>query len=329
MTEEWFFIFQIQWMDCYNMQVNSDFVVPSNDHGVFWDTQTYTNDWFQWDGDDLNMMKSNSRSLYDEEMKDHQLRLHKGCCGSNACENAFLLDCRMRTADVMFDDLRDIQLQNSMEFTDDIFLNPLMESNLTDADNLSQKKTDADNANKSSCMSGSMHIPLASENLPTCKLADSKNPMIDPSIIVNADPNFRSYNSFESSPISEGAKLTVVNESLKRQAMVLEFENVMMQLSSEIRICIRDALYRLADSSEDQHKGNQDDYGKTMDRASISELNGENFRQIAWRTEPKTNVVVDRAIAVLLFSRRADIFEELPDSQLFCKSKQNAEASVI
>ncbi|KAI3415031.1 uncharacterized protein J3R85_015614 [Psidium guajava] len=101
-----------------------------------------------------------------------------------------------------------------------------------------------------------------------------------------------------------GAYQPMVDETMSPEEYVLwELETVMAQLSEKMRICFRDALYRLADNSKqhpvkaESHSGNSG-----PDRSPLWTLGATSRRSRNVAKESETNVI-DRAIANIMFNR--------------------------
>ncbi|XP_030552170.1 protein LNK3 [Rhodamnia argentea] len=96
----------------------------------------------------------------------------------------------------------------------------------------------------------------------------------------------------------------MVEETMSTEEYVLwELETVMAQLSEKMRICFRDALYRLADNSKqhpveaESHSGNS-----TPESSPLWTLGATRKRSRNVAKESETNVI-DRAIANIMFNK--------------------------
>ncbi|XP_030447789.1 protein LNK3 isoform X1 [Syzygium oleosum] len=96
----------------------------------------------------------------------------------------------------------------------------------------------------------------------------------------------------------------MVEETMSTEEYVLwELETVMAQLSEKMRICFRDALYRLADNSKqhpveaESHSGNS-----SAERSPLWTLSAKSRRSRNFAKESETNVI-DRAIANIMFNK--------------------------
>ncbi|XP_050385608.1 protein LNK3 [Argentina anserina] len=86
------------------------------------------------------------------------------------------------------------------------------------------------------------------------------------------------------------------------ESVLQELEMVMTQLTEKTRICIRDALYRLADNSKGSHVTHDQDGDLANEKLSSWAVHDETARSESKRdTESETNTI-DRAIANLMFN---------------------------
>ncbi|XP_020702591.1 uncharacterized protein LOC110114152 [Dendrobium catenatum] len=314
---------------------SNDFMVPTGQDG-FEVIPPLTEGWFQWrvrgfedDGLPGNYSCTSEKEILAnfnadtrvpplKESKVPRDYLGEGSSCSSPREG-FLLDCRMRTSDELFNDLPDFEIQTSMQNMDDIFLDSYPVQDLMHLENPYE----------------SIHIPDSTHspwNWRISMLEDSDTLMNDVSREEDdliEDPNFESHHIIDPIPTPESFITSAADEPMCMEATVLkELENVMLQLNIETRICIRDALYRLAKSSKEQHNFNLCESGSFMDLPSYSEFSrGTSRQELSGSHEQKTNVI-DRAIAALMFDRPDYRISEFPSSEAFSNNKESAAASV-
>ncbi|XP_020595355.1 protein LNK3 [Phalaenopsis equestris] len=281
-------------------------------------------DWFHWgvNGFEINGFARKYNDTSEEENLANlnsdirvppvnQFYLCDGSNSSSPCEDGLVHDFCMRTSDDLFSDLPDFEIQTSMENMDDILLDSF---SLLDQMYL-------ENSYESMHITDSTHHPWNSR---ISVLEHSETLMKDLSRrkdAMNEDPNVKAPYSIDPSPISENFITSVVGEQMCIAATVLqELENVILQLDIKTRLCIRDALYRLANRAKEQHNTNLCQTGSFKDLPSCSEFScGSSRQELSENLEPMTNKI-DRAVAALMFDR--------PDYKLsFLKNKQTGAAS--
>lgn len=285
------------------MQESDDFVVPNEYCGLDGILPS-TNDWSHWgvsgfENNGLlprkytsakenltNNSNSDTRMSPAEGIKVPRVQLVQKSGSSISSEDFLMTDRRMRTSDDLFRDLIDFEVQDSMQSMDDIFLDSFLDQDLMHLENLYES---SDSTTDPMHLQGNLRMAVL-EDLE--RLADYSTRRED------SDANLVASQTVELSTITESLGAAAVEgEPACVEATVLqELENVMLQLNSKTRICIRDALYRLAGRSKEER-----DVANVMDYWTPgSDIYCRNSRSEC-TSEPKTNVI-DRAIATLMFA---------------------------
>ncbi|KAK8942984.1 hypothetical protein KSP39_PZI008957 [Platanthera zijinensis] len=273
-------------MDCYTVQESDDFVVPNEYFGLDVILPS-TNDWSHWGFESNGLTRkyhcntSAKENLLANSNSDTRMSPVEGIkvprvqkSGSSISFEDFLMTGRrMKTSDDLYRDLIDFEVQDGLQNMDDIFLDSsFLDQDLMHLDNLYKSSSDT-------------AVPSAPQFF--TRREDS-------------DANFGASQLVELSTITESlGEADVEGEPVCMEATVLqELENVMLQLNSRTRICIRDALYRLAGRSKEER-----DVANVMGCTPRSDIYcGNSRKEAAESIEPKTNVI-DRAIATLMFAR--------------------------
>ncbi|XP_077218603.1 uncharacterized protein LOC143852861 isoform X2 [Tasmannia lanceolata] len=115
-------------------------------------------------------------------------------------------------------------------------------------------------------------------------------------VVTQLNPSKKNESSETGAHVGEGKSL---------EASVLQdLESVMTQLNESTRICFRDALFRLAKSSRQQHAVNESRTSKfTVDKPSLGVVHTEKHRFDEMKSvEAETNVI-DRTVANLIFNK--------------------------
>ncbi|XP_039129846.1 uncharacterized protein LOC120265968 [Dioscorea cayenensis subsp. rotundata] len=255
------------------------------------------------------LMRENSILIHNKYMIKLTMSLLcitvKDRVNSSACGGSSLLNHSAGTSEASFQDQPDFRLQNNMEQMDEIFLNSLLEDDLQ---NLGSPYEPLPMFPASAYRSMSFENFLTDVIVePACLVKDCSFP--ESAIEIRDDGNKENSSSWSlirdeskasedshAEPVmkSENDTITAVNEAQCLEETVLhKLEGVMTQLSEKTRICFRDALYRLAESSKKAEYRNRP--------PAAGEVNCDNSRNLKKGSESKTNAI-DRTVANLLFT---------------------------
>ncbi|KAK8962039.1 hypothetical protein KSP40_PGU012179 [Platanthera guangdongensis] len=232
-------------MECYTVQESDDFVVPTEYCGLDVILPS-TNDWSHWGFESNGLTRkhhcntSAKENLLANSNSDTRMSSVEGIkvprvqkSGSSISSEDFLMtDRRMKTSDDLYCDLIDFEVQDGLQNMDDIFLDSsFLDQDLMHLENLYKSSSDT-------------AVPSAPQFF--TKREDSP--------YYFQDANLGASQLVELSTITESlGEADVEGEPVCMEETVLqELENVMLQLNSRTRICIRDALYRLAGRSKEE-----------------------------------------------------------------------------
>ncbi|CAM0880999.1 unnamed protein product [Alopecurus aequalis] len=282
--------------------------------------------WSQWNSrlsDDLN-----TTSVYsDEHDKDaaqsfdtDEHQRSNQCERSSAYARAASSDCSTRPSEEQSEGPAPLEVQHTKE-TNDIFLSQFNDDEMRMMDAPFQALD---------MFPGSMHRLLSYENMLSGVLTDSQNEEANPdhnemdTMDTCGFPLF-SHDLQDDPSNADGSLETLVNPSkdksevgtLKRSmsaaeiesssngevAVLEELEDIMFQLTKKTRVCLRDAFYRLAQSSEAQCTATNGGTMTSSDEQSFQQSEGiESSTSASDLAERETNAI-DRTVAILAFKQ--------------------------
>ncbi|KAE8821621.1 hypothetical protein D1007_00403 [Hordeum vulgare] len=311
-------------MSCYILPECGS-IFPSGDELVENQKTEQGNYWTQWNSrmsDDFN-----TTSIYSHEPEngveqcfddadEHERSSQQE--RSSARARVASSDCSTGPSEDQSEGPAQLELQHTKE-TNDIFLSQFSDDEMRMMDAPFQALD---------MFPGSMHRLLSYENMLSGVLTDSQNqeanpghnemdtmdtcgfPLFshdlqnDPS---SADGSLRtllsaSQDKAEVSTMKRSRSVAEIESSSNGEVAVLEeLEDVMFQLTKKTRVCLRDAFYRLAESSEAQCTAANGGTVTCSNEQSFQQSEGtESSTSTSDRAERETNAI-DRTVAILAF----------------------------
>uniref|UniRef100_A0A8R7JWW3 Protein LNK3 n=1 Tax=Triticum urartu TaxID=4572 RepID=A0A8R7JWW3_TRIUA len=311
-------------MSCYTLAEGGS-IFPSGDELAGNQKTEQGNYWTQWNSrlsDDLN-----TTSLYSDEhengieqcfddAEEHERSSQQE--RSSACPRVASSDCSTGPSEEHSEGPAPLELQHSKE-TNDIFLSQFSDDEMRMMDAPFQALD---------MFPGSMHRLLSYENMLSGVLTDSQNQETNPghnemdtmdtcgfplfSHDLQNDPSSAdgslqtllsaSQDKAEVSTMKRSRSVADIESSSNGEVAVLEeLEDVMFQLTKKTRVCLRDAFYRLAESSEAQCTAVNGGTLTCSNEQSFQQSEGtESSTSTSDRAERETNAI-DRTVAILAF----------------------------
>jgi len=311
-------------MSCYILPEGGS-IFPSGDELVENQKTEQGVYWTQWNSrlsDDLN-----TRSMYSDEPEngvvaqcfdadEHQRSSQQE--RSSACATAASAACSTGPSEEQSEGPAPSELQHSKE-TNDIFLSQFSDDEMRMMDAPFQALD---------MFPGSMHRLLSYENMLSGVLTDSQNQDANPGHNEmdtmdtcgfplfshdlqdepsSADGSLQTLVSAcrdkaEVSTMKRSRSVTDIDSSPNGEVAVLEeLEDVMFQLTKKTRVCLRDAFYRLAESSEAQcTTANGGTVTCSTEQSFQQSESIESSTSTSDRAERETNAI-DRTVAILAF----------------------------
>jgi len=282
--------------------------------------------WTQWSSrlsDDMN-----ATSVYSDEHETDatqsfdtdEHRRNNQWERSSAYARAASSDCSTLPSEEQSEGPAPLELQHTKE-TNDIFLSQFSDDEMRMMDAPFQALD---------MFPGTMHRLLSYENMLSGVLTDSQNEEANPdhnemdTMDTCGFPLF-SHDLQDDPSNADGSLETLVNPSkdkcevstMKRSrsdadiesssngevAVLEELEDIMFQLTKKTRVCLRDAFYRLAESSETQCTAANGGSITSSNEQSFQQSEGiESSTSTSDRAERDTNAI-DRTVAILAFKQ--------------------------
>ncbi|KAM0954005.1 putative LNK family protein [Dioscorea sansibarensis] len=332
-------------MDWYFREQSGDFVVPNDQETsevpCTDEISPSSDDWYQVDNNKSGSRGSpekfcgrspmtnvgefdfDPQNIYDQVNNVPAVYNGKGSSNSSACRESSLLNHSAGTSEASYQGQPDFQLQSNMEQMDEIFLNSLLEDDLQNLGSpyeplpmfpasayrsLSFENFLTDVIVEPACLVKECSFPGSA-----LEIRDSGNKENTSSWSLIRDESKASEDSYAEPVIkSENDAITVNEAKCLEETVLHKLEGVVTQLSEKTRICFRDALYRLAESSKKAEHRN---------RPSAAEVDHENSRNLKKGAESKTNAI-DRTVANLLFTKPS-MSPALPCERPVCINNEN------
>ncbi|KAF7836222.1 protein LNK3-like isoform X1 [Senna tora] len=301
-------------MDWYYGSGISDHLVPRDED--VWDRLPSPDSWSKWgisapEGFNLpkrfSIMDTNPREVefnFDDESFNNEIELesslHEKDQSSSSSVCGGLLEQSFQQAALSCDQ-PNYQLQDLSRFEhmDDIFLDSMLEA-LPNVENL----------NKALCFSpkpqfnntpGGLQKDIAASKFVPC------NSKYEDCLDVEASP-VKLLDPFEQSSIDEGTH----QQSSLEESILLDLEMAIAQFTEKTRLCFRDALYRLARNTTQQHVVQDQDGDLNMQREMAQTDHNETVRSEDNKPMESETNSVDRAIANLMFNKMDVNVQDLP-----------------
>ncbi|KQK03963.1 protein LNK4 isoform X2 [Brachypodium distachyon] len=309
-------------MACYLLPEGGN-IFPS-DEELFENQNAEQGDyWTQWNSrlsDDLN-----TSSIYSDKHEEGSAQCFDAdehqrsnqCERSSECDRAASSGCSTGQSEEQSKGPAPLELQQTKE-TNDIFLSQFSDDEMRMMDTPFQALD---------MFPGSMHRLLSYENMLSGVLTDSTNQ------VANQDRNemdtmdtcgfpLFSHDLQDDPSNADGSIETLVNPSMDKSevstmkrswstadiesssngegAVLEELEDVVFQLTKKMRVCLRDAFYRLAESSEAQCTSANGETITITNEQGFQLSEGIESSSASDRVERETNAI-DRTVAILAF----------------------------
>lgn len=312
-------------MACYVLPEGGN-IFPSGDEVLENQETEQGTYWSQWNSrlsDDLN-----TASVYSHEHEKEaaqcfdtdEHRRSKQWERSSACARGASSDCSTRPSEEQSEGPAPSELQHTKE-TNDIFLSQFSDDEMRMMDAPFQALD---------MFPGSMHRLLSYENMLSGVLTDSQDEEANPdhnemdTMDTCGFPLF-SHELQDDPSNADGSLGTLVNPSnsksevstMKRSmsvadiqsssngevAVLEELEDIMFQLTKKTRVCLRDAFYRLAESSEAQCTAANGGTITSSDEQSFQQSEGIGSSSSTLDQAERETNAIDRTVAILAFNQ--------------------------
>uniref|UniRef100_A0ACD5VMR0 Uncharacterized protein n=1 Tax=Avena sativa TaxID=4498 RepID=A0ACD5VMR0_AVESA len=283
--------------------------------------------WTQWNSrlpDDLNTNSAytdehekDASQCFDTDEQQRSSQWERSSASAGAASS----DCSTRPSEEQSEGPALAELQHTKE-TNDIFLSQFSDDEMRMMDAPFQALD---------MFPGSMHRLLSYENMLSGVLTDSQNQEENPhhnemdtmdtcgfplfshdlqDDLSNADGslgtlvNPPSKDKSEVSTMKRSMSVADIESSSNGEVAVLEeLEDIMFQLTKKTRVCLRDAFYRLAESSEAQCTAANGGTITSSNEQSFQQSEGiESSASTSDQAERETNAI-DRTVAILAFNQ--------------------------